>query len=86
MTWSLTTKAITLRVAFGSLFLNLFFFTVALVALENSPIFSLDLQLAQSCFTELEYQGLIVGVNITSKGKNLIRQSPYSAYAEALTA
>ena len=59
--------------------------TVALVALENSPIFDLDLQIAQSCLTELESQKLIAGAKITSKGKNLIRQSPYSAYAEALT-
>ena len=59
--------------------------TVALVALENSPIFSLDLQIAQSCLTELESQELIAGVKITTKGKDLIRQSPYSAYAEALT-
>lgn len=59
---------------------------VALVALENSSIFSLDLQLAQSCLTELETQGLIAGVKITTKGMKMIRQSPYSAYAEALTA
>ena len=59
--------------------------TVALVALENSPIFSLDLQIAQSCLTELESQELIAGAKITSKGINIIRQSPYSAYAEALT-
>lgn len=58
--------------------------TVALVALENSPIFSLDLQIAQSCLRELESQELIAGVKITSKAKNLIRQSPYLAYAEAL--
>ncbi len=58
--------------------------TVALVALENSPIFSLDLQIAQYCLTELESQGLIAGAKITIKGKNCIRQSPYSAYAEAL--
>ena len=60
--------------------------TVALVALENSPIFDLDLQIAQSCLTELESQELIAGVKITSKGMNIIHQSPYSAYAEALTA
>ncbi|GAB4542687.1 MAG: hypothetical protein Tsb0014_35690 [Pleurocapsa sp.] len=58
---------------------------VALVALENSPIFSLELQVAQSCLIELESQGLIAGVKITPQGMNIIRQSPYSAYAEALT-
>ena len=60
--------------------------TVALVALENSPIFDLEFQIAQSCLLELESQELIAGVKITSKGMNIIRQSPYSAYAEALTA
>ena len=58
--------------------------TVALVALENSSIFSIDLQVAQSCLTELESQGFVAGANITTKGKNLIHQSPYSAYADAL--
>jgi len=58
--------------------------TVALVALENSPIFSLDLRIAQHCLTELESQGLIAGAKITPQGKNMIRQSSYSAYAEAL--
>ena len=58
--------------------------TVALVALENSSIFSIDLQVAQSCLTELEFQGFVVEANITTKGKDLIRQSPYSVYADAL--
>ncbi|MBD2198565.1 MULTISPECIES: hypothetical protein [Calothrix] len=58
----------------------------ALTALQSSTIFSLDRNTAQTCLGDLQSQGLVKGVQLTESGIDVIRQSPYLAYAEELEA
>ncbi|WP_414569519.1 hypothetical protein [Nostoc sp. CCY 9925] len=58
----------------------------ALTALQSSTIFSLDRNTAQTYLSDLQSQGLVRGVQLTESGIDVIRQSPYLAYAEELEA
>lgn len=58
----------------------------ALTALQSSTIFSIDKKIAQTCLSDLQLQGLVKEVQLTQSGIDVIRQSPYLAYAEALEA
>lgn len=59
--------------------------TAVLAALQSSPIFVMDIKEAHSCLSELQSQGLVEGVQLTEQGHDVIRASPYAAYADALS-
>lgn len=58
--------------------------TEALTELQSSPIFTIDIQTAHSYFAELKSHGLVEGGRLTDKGLDVIRRSPFLAYAEEL--
>lgn len=60
--------------------------TAALEALQNSPIFKIDIDRAHSSLTELQSQGLVEKVQLTERGQNVIRHSSYAIYAAELEA
>ncbi len=58
--------------------------TEALTELQSSPIFTIDIKTAHSCLAELKSHGLVEGGRLTDKGLDVIRRSPFLAYAEEL--
>ena len=59
--------------------------TAVLTALQSSPIFVMDIKEAHSCLSELQSHWLVEGVQLTEQGHDVIRASPYAAYADALS-
>jgi hypothetical protein len=59
--------------------------STVLTALQKSTIFTLDSKTAQLCLTQLQSQEIIQETKLTQKGQEIIRNSPYLAYAEALS-
>jgi hypothetical protein len=56
----------------------------ALRGLEDSVVLTLPAERADECLKELEENGLAVDGGLSDRGKDLLRSSPYAAYAGTL--
>ena len=56
----------------------------ALKGLEKSVVLTLPAKRADECLTELENNGLAVNGELSDRGKDVLRASPYAAYAGTL--
>ena len=58
----------------------------ALATLADSPVLALPNETADQCLRELAAAGLITEVKLTEAGRDLLFNSPYATYAEAMEA